>query len=195
MSTLDLAAIRERARLCAYQEWEDAGYNYRFQEGEVVANSASVSVAIVDNPYDLEHIAGMDPATTLALCDEIDRLREEAMTAHNELVFLAMEISWATDGTLHTAVRHIKELVRRRNATIDRVRELHQPRTIQVTYGDCAAEECSHEEAWECPTRDFQQCVECDRIADESSTYYTENRADIAAYPCATIRALEGGES
>ena len=126
MSTLDLAAIRERARLCAYQEWEDAGYNYRFQEGEVVANSASVSVAIVDNPYDLEHIAGMDPATTLALCDEIDRLREEAMTAHNELVFLAMEISWATDGTLHTAVRHIKELVRRRNATIDRVREIER---------------------------------------------------------------------
>ena len=56
--------------------------------------------------------------------DEIDRLREEAMTAHNELVFLAMEISWATDGTLHTAVRHIKELVRRRNATIQRVRDI-----------------------------------------------------------------------
>lgn len=78
---------------------------------------------------------------------------------------------------------------------IQRVRELHQPRTIQVVYGDCAAEECSHEEAWECPTRDFQQCVECDRIADESNTYYTENRADIAAYPCPTIRALEGGEA
>ena len=74
MDAEQLAAIRERARLCAYEEWEDAGFNYRFQEGEVVANSATVSVAIVDSPYDLEHIAGMDPATTIALLDEIDRL-------------------------------------------------------------------------------------------------------------------------
>ena len=207
MTDLDLAAIRARAEAAKdstrTDEWAATyGENEHSRvwcEGGVDDVEPLALILGYLNPADgraaAEHIAGMDPATTLALCDEIDRLREEAMTAHNELVFLAMEISWATDGTLHTAVRHIKELVRRRNATIDRVRELHQPRTIQVTYGDCAAEECSHEEAWECPTRDFQQCVECDRIADESSTYYTENRADIAAYPCATIRALEGGEA
>ena len=88
MTDIDLAAIRERARLCAYQEWEDAGYNYRFQEGEVVANSASVSVAIVDNPYDLEHIAGMDPATTIALLDEIDRLNAIIYTSKEVLGYM-----------------------------------------------------------------------------------------------------------
>ena len=105
MTDIDLAAIRERARLCAYQEWEDAGFNHRFQEGEVVADNASVSVAIVNSPYDLEHIAGMDPATTIALLDEIDRLRKDLSYEVEQKIKLA-------------------EMVESLRATIDRVQAL-----------------------------------------------------------------------
>lgn len=75
-------------------------------------------------------------------------------------------------------------------AKVERVEALHASRTIQVTFGECATEECDHED--ECPTAPFQQCIECDRIADGANAYYGEGHVGLTAWPCPTLRALRG---
>lgn len=77
-------------------------------------------------------------------------------------------------------------------ARIAKVEALHSPRTIQVVTGDCALGECEHDD--ECPTEAFEQCVACEAIADRVSIYYEEENASVAAYPCATVRALTEGD-
>lgn len=73
---------------------------------------------------------------------------------------------------------------------VENVLKLHQPRAVQCIYGDCAAEMCDHEDIEDCPTKDFQQCVECDRLADEVSTYYSETQAYLTEWPCVTVTAI-----
>lgn len=55
----------------------------------------------------------------LTLLDEIDGLRAEAREAHDALVLLAVELNWATDGKLRTAVRHASGLIERLRAERD----------------------------------------------------------------------------
>ena len=72
----------------------------------------------------------------------------------------------------------------------DRVRELHKRRTEQVITGDCAAGGCEH---WdECPTVQFDVCAECYRVAEESDPCCGVYSHDAVAYPCPTIKAIDG---
>ena len=75
-------------------------------------------------------------------------------------------------------------------AAIERVRELHVPYTTGVLTGDCAAEACDHED--DCPTQKLEYCAGCDEIAEAADCYYMERDARLTAYPCPTIRALNG---
>ena len=72
----------------------------------------------------------------------------------------------------------------------DHIRELHKCRTEQVITGSCAAGECDHE--YECPTVPFEVCAECWRISEEADAYFVERSIESAAYPCRTIKALDG---
>lgn len=62
---------------------------------------------------------------------ERDRLRDQIRKAHDELTWMAVELGWATDGTLPVAVGHAKEILRVRTAERDaaikerHARELH----------------------------------------------------------------------
>ena len=73
------------------------------------------------------------------------------------------------------------------------VRELHTPRDEQVITGDCATEECDHEDR--CPTVPHPVCTECSRIAEEGTPYYAENGIEFVSYPCRTIRTLDAALS
>ena len=77
-------------------------------------------------------------------------------------------------------------------ARIKAVRDLHSPSDEQVIMGDCAAEECDHQEIEDCPTEPFTVCAECYRAAIELNPYYGEQGVDDVAWPCPTIRALDG---
>lgn len=76
------------------------------------------------------------------------------------------------------------------HAAIQRIRDLHRPETTQAVTGDCAIEECDHEDA--CPTIPVTICTECSRIAEESNPYYGEIGLTNVCYLCPTIRALDG---
>ena len=78
----------------------------------------------------------------------------------------------------------------RAESRLTAVRALHAPREEQAITGDCAEEECNHED-W-CPTIQYEVCAECYRVAEESDRYFGEYSLDYVAYPCPTIRALDG---
>ena len=103
----------------------------------------------------------------------------------------------ATPGQRMAWEREAKEIIAAHDAEAvaccNRVRELHKCRTEHVLAGSCAAEECDH---WdECPTVEFDVCAECWRVGEESDPYFGEYSLDAVAYPCPTIRAIEGGEA
>lgn len=50
---------------------------------------------------------------------ELRQEREDHRSAHDALVFMAIELGWATDGRLATAVGHAKEVLRVRTAERD----------------------------------------------------------------------------
>ena len=90
--------------------------------------------------------------------------------------------------------REAEEIIAAHDADVvarcDRVRELHKRRTEQVITGYCAAGECEH---WdECPTVPFDVCVECYRVAEEADPDFWEYSLDAVAYPCPTIKAIDG---
>jgi hypothetical protein len=64
----------------------------------------------------MPHIEEMNHEQLLAFAT---KLKDEYNITHNELMWIAAELAWATDGTLAAVVRHVKELVRRRNETIE----------------------------------------------------------------------------
>ena len=80
-------------------------------------------------------------------------------------------------------------------AQIGRVRALHRPTTVEATQGECAAEECAHEDA--CPTVPVGVCAECYRIGEDAYPWaYEGGGLQHVEYPCPTVRALDedGGE-
>ena len=80
-------------------------------------------------------------------------------------------------------------------AQIGRVRALHRPTTVEATQGECAAEECAHED--DCPTVPVGVCAECYRIGEDAYPWASEGYVlQHVEYPCPTIRALDedGGE-
>ena len=87
-------------------------------------------------------------------------------------------------------VKTALERIEHAEARASAMRELHAPRDEQVIDGDCAAEECDHEDG--CPTRSFTVCTECYRMVEESNRYFGEDGVSSVAYPCPTIRALDG---
>lgn len=77
---------------------------------------------------------------------------------------------------------------------------LHRPVANQVVTGDCAIEECGHED--ECPTVDLETCAACAEIAEQANEYYGETNIGIVAYPCPTVQlatkhglTVEGAQS
>ena len=71
------------------------------------------------------------------------------------------------------------------------VLRLHSPSEVQVVTGDCAAEECDHEDR--CPTVTAYMCAECARIAEHVSPYALEEGGyGLVAYPCPTVIAAVG---
>lgn len=74
---------------------------------------------------------------------------------------------------------------------VGRVRELHRPTTVEATQGECAAEECAHED--DCPTVPVGVCAECYRIGEDVYPWaYEDGGLQHVEYPCPTIRALDG---
>ncbi len=78
---LDLDAIRARAIAAGEAE-------ARWPQIDDVTVTRGSDIFIIDgteNVYNIaRHIAGMDPATTLALLDEIERLKDEIDAFKNE---------------------------------------------------------------------------------------------------------------
>lgn len=77
-----------------------------------------------------EEIRFGDIRAVIAAARERDELRTQARDAHDKLVWLAVDLAWATDGRLPVAVRHAQEIVRVRTAErdglqarLDKVRE------------------------------------------------------------------------
>ena len=73
---------------------------------------------------------------------------------------------------------------------IKAVEALHRPRIEDALTGDCAAEECDHED--ECPTAEFMVCAECWRMSEEADAYFMERSLAPVLYPCPTAQALRG---
>lgn len=81
-------------------------------------------------------------------------------------------------------------------AALVAIQELHEPVKTQVLVGDCAVEECDHED--DCPTRDFEYCAACNEIAEEANPYYAEDGMGFVAHPCPTRRLTDealGGDT
>ena len=134
----------------------------------------------IDHPI-ARHIETFDPATALTL---IRRLRDADARA------LAAEV--ASRGYREDRLRAERDALA---AQIGRVRALHRPTTVEATQGECAAEECAHED--DCPTVPVGVCAECYRIGEDAYPWASEGYVlQHVEYPCPTIRALDedGGE-
>lgn len=84
--------------------------------------------------------------------------------------------------------------VRRRMATEQRARALHHRDVAVVITGDCAAEDCNHEELGDCDTIEFAYCAGCAALAEQVDCHFSERDFRPVAWPCPTIVALDGGE-
>ena len=85
-------------------------------------------------------------------------------------------------------IAHAREDLPRLLAAVRAVEALHCRETVQAITGDCATEECDHED--ECPTIPVDVCAECYRVSEEADAYFHERNIAPAAYPCPTIRAI-----
>ncbi len=89
-----------------------------------------------------------------------------------------------------------RESVPRMIAALEAVTALHKKRDADAVTGDCATEECDHED--ECPTQTFETCAACWDLCEESDPYFGERGIAPVLWPCPTIRALEtalGGQT
>lgn len=69
------------------------------------------------------------------------------------------------------------------------VQALHRRGNHDFTVGDCALEECGHED--ECPTETKPVCSGCWVQAEEIDEYFCEKRTpEWVMWPCPTVRAL-----
>ena len=69
------------------------------------------------------------------------------------------------------------------------------PEPEEVVVGDCAAEECEHDDV--CPTELVDICIGCWNLCEESYSHFGEQGVEPVLWPCSTIRAVDaalGGE-
>jgi hypothetical protein len=71
------------------------------------------------------------------------------------------------------------------------VRALHRPIEVEAVAWACLLGDCEHGDLNECPPFPMTACAACDALMDEHVG--SDERAYIA-WPCPTIRALDGGE-
>lgn len=86
MTDLDLEAIKARAEKAGGIPWS--------HQGDVVIGELGAVVApvLASRPFDLAHIASMDPKTTLALVAEVERLRARLTITDDMVERAATEI-------------------------------------------------------------------------------------------------------
>ena len=75
-------------------------------------------------------------------------------------------------------------------SAIERLRKRHCKIEASAVTGDCATEECEHEE--ECPTEIFEVCAACWNLCEEPDPYFGERGIGMVLWPCPTIAALDG---
>lgn len=89
------------------------------------------------------------------------------------------------------SARHgLSDSYRKRSAAVEGVLGLHKPKVEQVITGDCASEECDHEESIDCPLSPFTYCACCYALADQVDSYFTEGGINLVAWPCKTVKAV-----
>lgn len=171
-----------------YSDGYAAGLRWGKRDGDRIAGEAARELH--RNQAEVERLVGVERRLSELLCDltggRLSKTGYDVRTMVGEV----------EDVFERYAEEDRAELQAERDrlaATVDRVEALHAPRTVQVITGDCSTEECGHED--ECPTVPFRQCVECDRIADEIDTYYSERGVAPTEWPCPTIAAIEGADS
>ena len=178
--SFDRAAIKARAEAATEGAWGfdidpfREGVTYTVFSGSNVFSGEVAREAIEEDAEFIAH-AREDIPALLAALEEAETLLD-ARTYQRDLY----------RGQIVELTERAEDAERR----IAAVEALHRPRTIQVLTGKCAAEECDHEEIEDCPLTPFEQCVECDRIADEVSSYYSESGVGVSAWPCPTVAAL-----
>lgn len=189
MTDLDLDQIEEElADLLA-----DGAKSKLWRTTDVVDLVARVRKAEAERDEARESVARLNRRSQIAE-SAINELANG--TGKGKAKSVAAEV-WARCNRSHEAafheIREHRELSAERDelrATVARVEALHRPVDVEVLAGDCAAEECGHED--ECPTVTVQQCVECDRLAESVDTYYGERDIGDTKYPCPTAKALRG---
>ena len=152
---------------------------------------------LIDREYLRELASGATPGPWENVWEEADEWY--SITGQSYECYVCPEVATLTDETdadfiaaARTAVPALLDALEQAEARIQAVRDLHSPSDEQVIMGDCAAEECDHQEIEDCPTEPFTVCAECYRAAIELNPYYGEQGVDDVAWPCPTIRALGG---
>lgn len=114
-----------------------------------------------------------------------------------EARYYAIDVAAApgkSDGEFLDALSDCTGDVPRLLAAVRAVERLHQRFTIPVITGECAKEECDHED--DCPTIPYDTCQECYRLLEDAYPYFAESGVEAVAYPCPTVlsltEALEG---
>jgi hypothetical protein len=118
---IDRDELRAKAEAATPGPWWTGmhdGFSHTVEGSE--ADSHPVAQRLIQP--DAEYIAAANPSVVLALLDALDAAHAEAKKAHDDLTWMAVELSWATDGRLRTAVGHAKEILRVRTDERDQAR-------------------------------------------------------------------------
>lgn len=75
-------------------------------------------------------------------------------------------------------------------AAVEAVMGLHRPDTVLAVTGDCALEDCDHEDLKDCETVEVRFCAACDELAEQVDPHYMEGSVALVHYPCSTVRAI-----
>lgn len=115
---------------------------------------------------------------------EIQRLTEERNVAVNVAVS-------KVPGFDVEALRLAAARAQTAEAKVARAEALHRPRPEQFLTGDCASEDCDHED--ECHTSPLDVCAHCYDLAADGNPYAFEDRTPAQLlWPCPTATALDG---
>lgn len=75
-------------------------------------------------------------------------------------------------------------------AAIERLNARHRKVEASAVTGDCAIEECEHED--ECPTEVFEVCAACWNLCESADQYFGERGIAPVLWPCEIATALDG---
>lgn len=75
-------------------------------------------------------------------------------------------------------------------AAIERLNARHRKIEASAVTGDCATEECEHED--ECPTEVFEVCAACWNLCESADPYFGERGIAPVLWPCEIATALDG---